>query len=422
MLGNLGRIFWTLAGAVAAVLLIACANMANLSLARLSARQKEIAVRLSLGASRGEVIRQFITESTVFSLAAGAVGVLLAWWSLRGIQMLAGPQLPRADEIALDPGVLAFALGVSVLAGLLIGLYPAFQASRTDVQVVLKDTSRGAGGGAKAKSFRYLLVVAQIALSLTLLICAGLLVLSFYRLQKAELGFAAAGRAYGVVINLPSSAYNKPELMRDFFRHLQRAPQHGARTRPWRRRHRPAAQRRRFLLSLRRAGPRPAPRSRNARSPIFASRPRDYFATLDLKLAPAVSSPTDDRFASEQVAVINETLREETVPERVGAQPRFRDQAQQRHHRPPDRRRHQGREIQRPRRAGAGDELYFPRDQRSRLLDHGRRRARRSPVSAGGRDHPVLRRLSSPSSTPMSRSPRRRRWKTSSASPSASSA
>ncbi|MDI1319142.1 MAG: FtsX-like permease family protein, partial [bacterium] len=198
VLGNLGRTFWTLAGAVAAVLLIACANIANLFLARVSARQKEIAVRLALGARPGEIIRQFIVESTVFSLAACGLGVLLAWWSLRGIQVLAGPQIPRADEIALDPGVLLFSLAIALLAGLLIGLYPAWQASRTNVQMVLKDSSRGAGGGTAAKAFRQLLVVVQVALSLTLLICAGLFVLSFYRLLKTEPGFATEGRAYGI--------------------------------------------------------------------------------------------------------------------------------------------------------------------------------------------------------------------------------
>ncbi|MFZ5495213.1 MAG: ABC transporter permease [Verrucomicrobiota bacterium] len=220
VLGDLGHTFWTLAGSVAAVLLIACANIANLFLARVSARRKEIAVRLSLGARPGEVVRQFLAESVVFSAMAGALGVLLAWWSLRAIQVLAGPQLPRADEIALDPAVLGFALAVSLLAALVIGLYPAYQAARTDVQHVLKDDTRGAGGGTAAKVFRQLLVVAQLAMSLTLLICAGLLVVSFHRLQTTEPGFIPAGRAYGL-INLPGSKYSTPELTREFSRQLE---------------------------------------------------------------------------------------------------------------------------------------------------------------------------------------------------------
>ncbi|HLP25087.1 MAG TPA: ABC transporter permease, partial [Acidobacteriota bacterium] len=220
VLGNLTQQFWTLAGAVGVVLLIACANIANLFLARVSARQKEIAVRMSLGARRSEVIRQFFTESMLFSLIAGFAGVLLAWWSFRGIQLLAGPQLPRADEIALNPTVLGFSLLVALLGSVLIGVYPALQASRTDVGTVLKDTTRGSGGGAAAKAFRHVLVIAQVALSLTLLICAGLLVTSFYKLQKAELGFDPAGRAYGFV-NLPATKYATPELTREFYRRLQ---------------------------------------------------------------------------------------------------------------------------------------------------------------------------------------------------------
>ena len=312
VLGNLGRTFWTLAGAVAAVLLIACANIANLFLARVSARQKEIAVRLSLGARRGEVIRQFIAESTVFSVVAGGVGVLLAWWSLRGIQVLAGPQIPRADEIALDPVVLAFSLVVALVAGLLIGLYPAFQASRTDVQMVLKDTSRGAGGGTAAKAFRHLLVVTQVALSLTLLICAGLLVLSFYKLHTADLGFATAGRAYGIV-NLPSSKYNKPELMRDFYRQLQErlssAPElaHGAAI---------------TGLPLSQAGffspyavqGRPVlPVQERPLANIRLATP-DYFATLGIRLAAGRFFTDHDLFASEQVAIVNESFAKRLFP------------------------------------------------------------------------------------------------------------
>ncbi len=221
VVGDLRRTFWTLAGAVAAVLLIACANIANLFLARVSARQREIAVRLSLGARPGEIVRQFAAESLVFSAAAGVLGVLIAWWSLRAIQVVAGPQLPRADEIALDPGVLAFALGASLVASLLIGFYPAWQAARTDVGGVLKDNSRGAVGGTAAKAFRHGLVVAQIALSLTLLICAGLLVRSFERLQSTELGFTVERRLIAQ-LNLPASRYGTPEKTREFYLQLQR--------------------------------------------------------------------------------------------------------------------------------------------------------------------------------------------------------
>jgi putative ABC transport system permease protein len=312
VLGNLGRTFWTLAGAVAAVLLIACANIANLFLARVSARQKEIAVRLSLGARRGEIIRQFIAESAVFSLAAGALGLLLAWWSLRGIQVLAGTQIPRADEIALDPGVLAFSLAASLIAALLIGLYPALQASRTDVQMVLKDTSRGAGGGTAAKAFRHLLVVAQVALSLTLLICAGLLVLSFYKLQKADLGFDPAGRATGIV-NLPSSKYNKPELTREFYRRLDErlaaTPElaaGGAITGL------PLSGSGFFSPYAVKGRPLPPVTER----PIASFRPSTpgYFAAAGLRLKAGRFFTSQDRFGGENVALINESFARKLFP------------------------------------------------------------------------------------------------------------
>lgn len=312
VLGNLGQTFWTLAGAVAVVLLIACANVANLFLARVSARQKEIAVRVSLGARRGEIVRQFLAESLLFSSAAGLAGVFLAWWSLQGIQALAGPQLPRADEIALDPIVLAFSLGVAVFSGLLIGLYPAWQASRTDVQVVLKDSSRGAGGGTAAKAFRHLLVVAQVAMSLTLLICAGLLVLSFYKLQQAEMGFAVEGRATGVV-NLPASKYGKPELAREFFRQLQerlrQAPElsHGA-----------------VAVGLPLTGGgffspyaikgRPVPPVHERPLSNVRTATPDYFQTMDIKLLAGRFFTDADRFGGEQVAIINESFAKKLFP------------------------------------------------------------------------------------------------------------
>jgi len=312
VLGNISQQFWTLAGAVAAVLLIACANIANLFLARVSSRQKEIAVRMSLGARRSEVIRQFIAESVLFSLIAGAAGVLVSWWSLQAIQVIAGPQLPRADEIALNGGVLLFSLCVALIAGLLIGVYPAIQASRTDVGAVLKDTSRGAGGGSAAKAFRHLLVVAQVAMSLTLLICAGLLVASFHRLQSTELGFNPAGRAWGIV-NLPSSRYSTPELTRDFYRQLQerldQAPEiaHGAAG---------------IGLPLSGAGfftpyaikGRPVPPINERSLASVRTVTPGYFATLGIRLVEGRLFSGDDRFGGELVAIVNQSFAKKLFP------------------------------------------------------------------------------------------------------------
>ncbi len=312
VLGNLDRTFWTLAGAVAAVLLIACANIANLFLARVSARQKEIAVRMSLGANRGEVIRQFVVESLVFTGIAGVIGVNLAAWSLQGIQFLAGPQLPRADTIAIDPVVLAVAVGTALLSGLLIGIYPALQASRTDVQLVLKDTGRGAGGGTAAKAFRHILVVAQVAMSLTLLICAGLLVLSFYKLQRTDLGFEPQGRAFGLV-NLPTARYSKPELSREFYRQLQERlnqapelaaggvifglPLYGSNAiSPYAVQGRPVPPvQERPLANIRQVTP-------------------GYFSAMGIRLREGRFFADQDRFGGESVAIVNETLAKKLFP------------------------------------------------------------------------------------------------------------
>lgn len=313
VLGDLGRTFWMLAGAVAAVLLIACANIANLFLARVSARQKEVAVRLSLGARRGEIVRQFLGESLAFTVVAGILGLLMAWWSLRAIQVLAGPQLPRADEIALDPGVLLFSVGTALVAGLLIGLYPAWQASRTDVQGVLKDHSRGAIGGTAAKAFRHGLVVAQVAMSLTLLICAGLLVLSFHRLQHAELGFAVAGRAFGL-INLPNARYGSPEASREFFRQLQaRLDEH------------PEVARGGAIFGLPLSGigsispyavqgrPLPPVHERPLSSVRFVT--PGYFAAMGIRLVEGRLLDAQDRFDGENVAVINASFARKLFPD-----------------------------------------------------------------------------------------------------------
>jgi predicted permease len=312
VVGNLGRTFWTLAGAVAAVLLIACASIANLFLARVSARTKEIAVRLSLGARRGGIVRQFLAESLLFTTVAGLLGLFLAWWSLRGIQILAGPQLPRADEIALDPAVVAFALGVALLAGLLIGLYPAIQASRTDVQVVLRETGRGAGGGRAAKSFRHALVVTQVAFSLTLLICAGLLVSSFARLLQADPGFRSAGRAFGG-LSLPNARYGEPERAREFARQLQQKLAED-----------PELARGAAVFGLPLTGTLSiTPYSVQGR-PIVAVQERplvslsfatpDYFATLGIRLEAGRFFTADDRFEGEKVVIVNASLAHKLFP------------------------------------------------------------------------------------------------------------
>ena len=198
-----------LLGAVVLVLLIACANVANLLLARATTRQKEIAIRTALGASRARLIRQLLTESLVLSLAAGVVGVVLAFWGVTLIVSISPESIPRAQQIGMDGRVLGFSLLVSVLTGLVFGTLPALQASKPDLNETLKETARSSSGGKPSRIARNLLVVFEVAVSFALLVGAGLLIRSFLRVCDVDPGF----RAQNIVtmqMTLPQAKYTKP--------------------------------------------------------------------------------------------------------------------------------------------------------------------------------------------------------------------
>ncbi|MFN7943765.1 MAG: ABC transporter permease [Blastocatellia bacterium] len=192
VVGDVKKALMVLLGAVALVLLIACANVANLLLARAATRQREMAVRAALGAGRLRIARQLITESVLLSVAGGGLGLLVAFWGVRALGQWIGASLPAMHEISIDAWVLAFTLGVSVLTGLAFGLVPTVQAWRTDVNAALKEEGRGDTGGHR-HWLRHFLVVAEVALALVLLIGAGLLLKSFSRLHDIKPGFQTDG-------------------------------------------------------------------------------------------------------------------------------------------------------------------------------------------------------------------------------------
>ena len=187
--GNIRPALLVLLGAVGFVLLIACANVANLLLSRAAARGKEIAIRSALGATRDRLVRQLLTESVILSLCGGVVGLLLAYWGVRALVAINAGNLPRAEEIRVDGTVMLFTLGVSLLAGLLFGLAPALHVATPNVQSTLKESGRGSAGDRSSHAIRRMLVVAEMALALTLLTGAGLLIKSFARLQGVDPGF-----------------------------------------------------------------------------------------------------------------------------------------------------------------------------------------------------------------------------------------
>jgi predicted permease len=209
---------WTLLGAVGLVLLIACANVANLLLARAATRRREMAVRTALGASVWRITRQLLTESALMAAAGGALGLLLAQWGVPLILAIGRDAIPRATEIGLDTNVLAFTVVIAVLTGIIFGLAPAWQLSHPDVQGVLKETARSTAGGRAL--LRQWLVIGEIALTLVLLVGTGLLLRSFHRLQQVNAGFSTE-RVLSFQLDLSPQKYDKEDQRIAFFQSLR---------------------------------------------------------------------------------------------------------------------------------------------------------------------------------------------------------
>ena len=215
VVGSARTPLFVLAGVVAFVLLIACANVANLQLARGAARRRELAVRTALGASRSTLVRDLLVESLVLSVAGGALGLLLAVWGTAALVAVAPAGMPRLGEISVDGRTLLFTAALSILTGFVFGLLPALHGSRADLNDVIKEGGRGVAGG----RLRSGLVAAQIALSLMLLVGAGLLIRSFLRLSQEDPGFDAS-HVLAAKVDLPGSRYGTDPLQAAFFQEL----------------------------------------------------------------------------------------------------------------------------------------------------------------------------------------------------------
>jgi predicted permease len=220
LVGDQGATYATLFGAVAAVLLIACANVANLVLARFSKRRKEIGVRVALGARRAHVVGHLMAESVLLSLAGAALGLLFAWASLRVVTRVGANFIPRAAEIGLDPAVLGFTLAVALATGVALGLVAALQTPMGALASTLGDASRGSTADRRRNRFRGALLVAEVAASFVLLVATGLLVSSFLEIRDVEPGFRPEGVFVGFVAIPPERYPWRADVTVAFYRAL----------------------------------------------------------------------------------------------------------------------------------------------------------------------------------------------------------
>jgi predicted permease len=303
--GNLKPTFYTLLSAVAFVLLIACANVSSLFVGRLTGRQREIGVRQSLGATRAQIVRQFLSESLTLSMISAALGAFLAHLALKGIQAALAQQVPPNTNFALNWRAWMFIAGAAFVSAALVGLIPALQASRTQLVDVLKDAMRGSSG-ARGGRLRSVLIVAEVALSVVLLVGSSLLLISFLSLQRTSPGFDPTGVATAFAGVPPGRYATGPEQAEFFERVIEQLRLNPQIT------HAAAS----LGLPINGFGAR-APYTVGG-TPILplAQRPlanlnivsEDYFATLGIPITMGRTFTGDDRFGAPGACIINQSL------------------------------------------------------------------------------------------------------------------
>lgn len=222
LVGDVSRALWILLAAVGIVLLIACANVANLFLVRAEGRHREVAVRTALGASGRDMARYFLVESLALGLMGGVLGLFLAWAGTQGLVTFGPENLPRLNEIGMDAGSLLFTAGISLVAGLLLGLVPVLKYRRPDMAAGLKEGGRGGSTGRDRHRARNVLVVSQMAMALVLLVGSGLMLRSFQALQNVDPGFDPEG-VLTLRLSLPNATYPEATTRAEFFEEIQTA-------------------------------------------------------------------------------------------------------------------------------------------------------------------------------------------------------
>jgi putative ABC transport system permease protein len=304
--GDIKTTLLVLFGAVGFVLLIACANVANLLLARATTRQKEIAIRTALGANRFRLVRQLLTESVVLSVAGGALGLLTALWGVNSTASLLPAGVYGANDVRIDGVVLVFTVVVSLVIGLVFGLVPALHATKSELNEALKEGGRGGTSGSRRNQARGLLVASEIALSLVLLIGAGLMIKSFIRLEQVNPGFESR-EILTMRLSLPSAQYNDARKRATFFQqviaHLQSLPAVQSAAAISRLPLTPGNSSRGLTIEGR-----PDDGSGNGPSADYRVISADYFHTLGIPLSKGRAFTEADNGPSPGVTIINETM------------------------------------------------------------------------------------------------------------------